>query len=389
MPHEYDALTPGMLRRKACNKWRRYPDDVLPLWVADMDFPVAPAIREAIVAQVSENNLGYPPSGGLPGLREVVQKRLEERYSWRIEASGIEAQSGIIAGLDLACRVLSGPGEPIITQTPIYPPFLSVIANNARTPLYNVMQREGSRWEIDFEALSDLASTSTRLLLFCNPHNPTGRVFSRNELERLAEIALERDLYVVSDELHADLTYPGHRHIPLASLHPEIAARTVTLYGPTKAFNIAGLKIGFLIAEDGELLAAFKRAAGHLFQPNTLAQSATIAAYRQGDGWLADTLRYLEANRTFLADYLRRQLPAVEHAPPEGTYLAWLDFSRLGLKGELYRLLLDRCKVALNDGPLYGPGCEGFARLNFATSRGILEEALHRLRRCIREAGEN
>jgi cysteine-S-conjugate beta-lyase len=381
MPHPFDSLSAKDLRKKTCTKWQRHPEEVLPLWVADMDFPVAEAIKQALLDYVPGDDFGYAQACGLPGLKEALQERLA-RFGWRVEAEHLEPLSGIICGLHLATVVCAGPSEEVVVQSPIYPPFLSTIKDNGRVILYNELVETPRGWEIDFEALEGLVTPMTRLLMFCNPHNPTGRVFRRDELERLADLVLKHRLWVVSDELHSDLvySYSGHEHIPFASLDSEIAVRTVTLLGPTKTFNIAGLKIGFMIAQNETLLKALKRQAGHLFTPNVMAQAATIAAYRQGDGWLEETLGYLRTNRDFIARFLLEELPRVSYFPPEGTYLAWLDFRGLGLEGDLYRFLLEDARVALNDGPLYGPGGEGFARLNFATSRVILEEALIRIR---------
>jgi cystathionine beta-lyase len=381
MAHAFDALTPDALRGKACAKWRSYPEDVLPLWVADMDFPISPAIKEAIGAALEGENFGYPTSGGLPGLRAAVQRRLAERYNWRVSEDDIEPLSGIIAGLQLGCELATSRGEEVLMPTPIYPPFLSVVGSSHRAILHGDMARTSQGWQLDFERLEALVTPATRLLMFCNPHNPTGRVFSRDELEQLAEFVLRHRLWVVSDELHADLTLPGHFHLPLASLGDEIAQRTLTLYGPTKAFNIAGLRIGFAISQNQALLKRLRQRAGHLFTPNTLAQVATMAAYEEGDAWLREALAYLDGNRQHLAAFLRARLPQLDYAGTEGTYLAWLDFRRLELGERLHEVLLKECKLALNDGRTFGPAGKGFARLNFATSRGILEEALSRLTR--------
>jgi cystathionine beta-lyase len=346
-----------------------------------MDFPISLAIKEAIRAALEGENFGYPTRGGLPGLRASVQRRLSARYGWQVSEDDIEPLSGIIAGLQLGCELTTSRGEEVLMPTPIYPPFLSVVGSSHRAVLHGDMVRTSQGWQLDFERLEALVTPATRLLMFCNPHNPTGRVFGRHELEQLAEFVLRHRLWVVSDELHADLTLPGHHHVPLALLGDEIAQRTLTLYGPTKAFNIAGLRIGFAISQNQALLKAFRQRAGHLFTPNTLAQVATMAAYDGGDVWLEKTLAYLDGNRAHLASFLHSRLPQLGYAGTEGTYLAWLDFRSLGLGDGLHKVLLETCKLALNDGRTFGPAGEGFARLNFATSRGILEEALARLER--------
>ena len=249
-----------------------------------------------------------------------------------------------------------------------------------RVPVYNPFVHDGAHWRIDFEALEALVTPATRLFMLCNPQNPTGRVFTRGELERLADFVLKHRLWVVSDELHSDLVYEGFEHIPFASLGEEIAERTVTLFGPTKTFNIAGLKIGFLASQNKALLERVKGTGfGLVGAPNVVAQTATIAAYAEGDAWLNETLSYLKANRDYVADFVKRELPGVEHTAPEGTYLAWLDFRNLGLENP-EAFLLEEAKVALNDGSWFGPGGEGFVRLNFATSRHIVRQTLERIR---------
>ena len=376
-----DALEASALEDKACLKWQHHPVGVLPLWVADMDFPTAKPIQEALEAYAKSNNLGYPSWEGLPGLRESVQRRLEMRYGWEVEPPHIYPLNGIVTGLFLGCLALASEGEEVIVQSPIYPPFMMAVEETGRVPLYNPLVQGENGWEMDFDGLEALVTPATRLLMLCNPHNPTGRVFRRAELERLADFALRHRLWVVSDELHSDLVYEGETHIPIASLSEEIAERTVTLFGPTKTFNIAGLKIGFAVSQNEGLLERFKaRALGLVGEPNVMAQAATMAAYGHGEAWLEGALTYLDGNRRSIKSFLDEHLPEVGYTLPEGTYLAWLDFRAWGLGDELYPFLLEEAKVGLNDGPAYGPGGEGFARLNFATSRGIVEEALTRIR---------
>ncbi|HEX7021487.1 MAG TPA: PatB family C-S lyase [Trueperaceae bacterium] len=380
MAHPFDLLDRNTLRNKSCAKWQTYDQDVLPLWVADMDYPIAEPIRRALISYAKGNNFGYPPKGGLPGVKEAALERLADRYGWQLNPEQMQLLNGIVPGLTLACLACAEEGDEVIVQSPIYPPFLSSIGDTGRVVRYNPLVESDSGWTIDFEDLERLAGPKTRLLMLCNPHNPTGRVFTPEELSRLASFALRHDLWIVSDELHSDLVYAGARHTPIASLNPEVGQRTLTLFGPTKTFNIAGLKIGFLASENAELLERVQKLArGLVAAPNVMAQAATIAAYREAGPWLADTLAYLQGNRDFISDFLARELPEVRFDPPEGTYLAWLDFRHLNLGDRLYEVLLDTCRVGLNDGPHYGPGGEGFTRLNFATSRAIVTEALQRI----------
>jgi cysteine-S-conjugate beta-lyase len=375
----YDDLTEAQLRTRACaKKWQTYPEDVLPLWVADMDFPVAEEIKAAVARQLDSDALGYGPKGGMPDLRQSLVDRLACRFGWTVTPDDVQPLPGIIPGLALGSLVTAGPSEEIVIQPPVYPPFAQTVEASGRCVVENPLLDDDGHYRLDIDGLDAAVTPATRALIICNPQNPTGRVFARAELEALAEVVLAHRLWVISDELHADLVFDG-AHVPFASLSPEVAARTITLYGPTKAFNIAGLKIGFAIAQNEALLARLRSAAGMIVpSPTTLSQQAAIAAFRQGDRWLAETMSYLRANRDHLVARLGRDAPAVRVRPPEGTYLAWLDLRSLGLGDGLEEALL-AAGVGLNPGASYGTGGDGFARLNFATSRAILDAALDRL----------
>jgi cysteine-S-conjugate beta-lyase len=374
----FDAVTESQLRAKACSKWHAYPDDVLPLWVADMDFPVADEIKAAVKDQLDVDDLGYGPKTGLPGLRESLVERLATRFDWHVDVGDVRPLPGIVPGIHLAALALAGPGDELVVQPPVYPPFYSAVVNAGRCVLENPMLVQGGHYTLDTEGLRRAITPATRALILCNPQNPTGRVFTRSELEALAEVVLEERLWVVSDELHADLVLDG-RHVPFASLSPDVAQRTVTLCGPTKAFNIAGLKIGFAIAQNRALLDRLGSVASTLLPgPTTLSQRAAIAAYRGGDAWLDATLSYLRTNRDHLVARIGAEAPTVKVRSPEGTYLAWLDLRALGLGAGL-EAALHQAGVALNDGATFGTGGEGHARLNFATSRTILDAAIDRI----------
>ncbi len=375
----FDVATEARARAMPSGKWMRFDPDVLPLWVADMDFPVADVVRAAMHAHLDHGSLGYPPAGGLPDLIPAVIERLAGRFGWQVPAEAVQPLPGVIPALFVGTEASAGPGEGVIVQPPVYPPFFTVIEQSGRTVLHDQLVDDGAGYRMDVDALRVSITPATRTLMFCNPHNPTGRVFSRAELEALAEVVLEHRLWVLSDELHADLVFDG-RHVPFASLSPELAQRTVTLYGPTKAFNLAGLKIAFMVSENPALLARVKAVAGYrLPGVNVLAQAATIAAYRQGDAWLEAALAYLRSNRDHVQARLRDEAPAVRAHAPEGTYLTWLDLRAAGLGDDPCATLLERGRLALNAGPEYGPGGDGFARLNFATSRATLDAALDRL----------
>lgn len=379
MTHHYDQLSEERLRKLAGAKWNYYNPEVLPLWVADMDFPVAEPIRQAIRDYTLTDDFGYPVSTGIPGLLHSVSDHFERRHGVRFSPEQIYPTSGIIPALYLGTTALAGPSDEVIVQPPVYPPFAGAVRSTGRSLVDNPMQLTDGRWQLDLEHLESVITPATRLLIFCNPQNPTGRVFTRAELEALGEIVLKHNLWVISDELHADLTLHG-RHIPFASVSPEVAQRTITLFGPTKTFNIAGLKVGFAMSHNGALLDRLRaQAAGLLTPPNVLAQAAATAAFNQCSEWHEDTLEYLRSNSAYLAELLDAHLPAVRYRPAEGTYLAWLDFSAVVPADELKDFLLEEARVGLSLGADYGTGGEGWARMNLATSKSIIHEAVSRI----------
>lgn len=377
--HRYDDASLDALRARPGAKWQHYGPDVLPLWVAEMDFPLAEPIKRAIEDLIAKDDLGYPQFSGLPGLKEAVCRRLESRYGYATEPEQVMLLGSTGAGLNLSVHAFTEPGDEVLLLTPLYPPFKMAAERADRVAVEVELKCGDEQYEIDFEALESAVSDRSRLLMLCNPHNPVGRVFTLPELERLADFAQRHDLLIVSDDLHADILLDG-THIPIASLSPEVAQRTVTFYGPTKAFNIPGLKISFGISANPELLERLDAACkGIATGPNVVAQNAALAAYTDGDEWLEDTLEYIRGNRDWLIAELREKLPQVHVHVPEGTYLAWLDLRHCGLGDEPAGALLESCKVALNEGSSFGRGGAGYARLNFATSRPILVEAVRRL----------
>ena len=377
--HRYDSLSLADLKAKPNAKWTHFGPEVLPLWVAEMDFPVADAIKEAIDAQVHSENLGYGLSAGLPGLVEALQARLEGRYGYAVAREDVRLLGSTVQGLYLAVMAFAGPGDEALLLTPLYPPFRAAVENTGRVPVQVPLIDGPEGYAIDFDALEAAVTPATRLLMLCNPHNPVGRVYTEEELTRLAQLALEHNLWIVSDELHADLCFAG-RHRPIATLAPEVAARTLTLYGPTKSFNIPGLKLSFAISANPAMLERLAyHARGVAPGPNVLAQAATIGAYTGGGSWFDDTLGYLAGNRDHVRERVAREMPAVRLHAPQGTYLAWLDFRDAGLGDDPAGALVERARVGLNGGSAFGVGGDGFARLNFATSRPILDEALTRI----------
>jgi cystathionine beta-lyase len=284
--------------------------------------------------------------------------------------------------MEAALLLHGSPGDGVIVQTPIYPPFLEAVRTTGRALVENRLLSTGKRlpgWEIDLDGFRDGAKRA-RVFLLCNPHNPTGRVFTRAELEAMAEIAIERDLVVFADEIHQDLLFPGHRHVPFASLGDEVARRTVTFTSATKSWNIAGLCCAVAhFGPDAPLAAVDAFPPHYLGRVSIAGIEATAAAWREGDAWLAELLVYLEGNRDRLATFLRDRMPGVVHVPPEATFLAWLDCRALDLPGGPHAFFLERARVGLSDGPDFGEAGRGFVRLNFATSRAILDAVLERM----------
>ncbi len=374
-----DDLQIDRLRRRRGEKWRTYPDDVLPAWVADMDFPLAPPLQDYLRELTQTTDLGYPINPRPDALPRVFADRMHERFGWAIDPRDVLVLTDVVQGMYLALWTLTEQGDGVVVQTPVYPPFLACVADVGRRRVDNPLPRGPERHEIDLDALREAADVHTRALLLCNPQNPTGRALERDELEALAQLAIERDWIVVSDEIHCDLVYPGHRHVPLATLGPEIAERTITLMSASKAFNIAGTRCALAHFGSDRLRKRFEALPRHLRGGlGTVGLAATEIAWTRCQPWLDEVVTYLDGSRRHLAQRVARDLPGISMQLPEATYLAWLDCRELGLD-DPWRLFYQQGRVALSAGPAFGPGGEGFVRLNFATSRGLLDEVVDRM----------
>jgi cystathionine beta-lyase len=365
-------------------KWRRY-GDALPMWVADMDFLAPEPIRRALTARVEHGVFGY--ASAPPELREVLRAWLQRRFGWTVAPEAFVLTPGVVTAFNVACRAYCSPGDGVLTQAPVYPPMRTAPANFALTRDEMELTRGADgRYTVDTDLMNATITERTKLFLLCSPQNPTGRVFSEQELARMAETSLARGLVICSDEIHCDLVYPEHRHRPLASLSPEIAARTVTLMAPSKTFNIPGLGFSFAIIEDKALRRKYKAAAADIVpHVNPLGYTGALAAYTECDEWLAECIAYLQGNRDYLAQFVAERLPGVKMALPEATYLAWLDFGAYDLAETPHRFFLTHANVAMNDCEPFGPGSCGFARLNFGCPRSTLVEALERMEKALRE----
>ena len=382
-------LTLDELRARQGSKWNYYATDVLPAWVADMDFRIAEPIQAALRQLIDQTDFGYGFRMGERSLEEAFVHRMQERFGWTIEKERVRVTTEVVQCLHAAIMVFSEPGDGVLTQTPIYPPFLMTIDHSKRRRVENLMIDDGTRFVIDIEGMRQAADSGTKVILLCSPHNPTGRVFTREELRAIGDLAVERDLVIVCDEIHADLTYPEQTHIPIASLRPEIAARTITVTSATKAFNLAGLPCAVMHFGSAELQEKFEQ----LFPPRITgtpsvpAVDATVAAWRQSQGWLDAVVAHLQANRDHVAQFVTEHLPGIVHHKPEATYLYWLDCRNLNLPGESpFNFFLDEAKVGLNQGSMFGSAGDTFVRLNFATSREVLDQVLARMADAVERA---
>jgi cystathionine beta-lyase len=374
----FDHLDPERLRAiRTGEKWHLYADDVLPAWVADMDFPVAEPIQRALARMTENSDLGYPINPKPEHLPAVFAERAQRKWGWQVDPGLVEVITDVVQGLYIGVETLSEPGDGVLIQTPVYPPFLRIPRHTRRRSVIAPLADDAS---IDFDALRRAIDERTRVFLLCNPQNPTGRAFGFDELQRLAEIAIEHDLIVLADEIHSDLVYDGRAHVPFATLGPEVEARTITFTSATKAFNIAGLRCAVAVMGSQALKDRFnaihRNIRGGANGPGML---ATHVAWTECEGWLDSVLAYLQSNRDFLADFVRDQLPGVRHRKAEATYLAWLDCRELGLELAPELWFEQRARVGLSAGPSFGEVGRGFVRLNFATSRNILTEVLERI----------
>jgi cystathionine beta-lyase len=366
-------------------KWHRYEEDVLPMWVADMDFRSPEPVIAALQERVAHGVFGY--GFELEGLREAVAAHLFNRQDWPVAPEQVNFVSGVVTGFNHAIYSLTDPGDSVLIQTPVYPPFLAAPEQAGRVLVENELVRmPDGRYEIDFDDFEKKAASGVKLFILCSPHNPVGRVFTREELTRMAEICLAHDVLICSDEIHADLIYSESRHIPIASLSPEISAKTVTYLAPSKTFNIAGLSTSVFIAQDPTMREHLTRSMSMILgHPNILGLHAARAAYQHGQAWLDAALNYLEANRNYLWDTVQNQLPGVEMWRPEGTFLAWLDCRGLDLDVSPFEFFLNKAKVGLNDGQTFGASGAGFVRMNFGCPKALLEEGLERMRMALDE----
>jgi cysteine-S-conjugate beta-lyase len=371
---DFDFDAPIERRGTASFKWDLYGDGVLPLWVADMDFASPPQVVEALQARVAHGVFGY--SLATDSLIEAIVAYLERRYGWRVESEWIVWLPGIVPGLNMACEAFAAPGETVLTVRPAYPPFLEAPEQRGRRLVTVPAELGGGRWELPLGALEAAITPDTRLLLFCHPHNPLGRVWRREEVEALLDFCRRHDLVLASDEIHCDLILDDLAHVPTALVGPDDAERVVTFMSPSKTFNLPGLNFAFGVVADKALRRRFLRPGkGLLPFPGYFSVAAAEAAYREGTDWHAGLLDYLRGNRDVLEAFVAAEFPRVRMTHVEATYLAWLDVRELGLDDPA--AACRAAGVALSGGAAFGD--PGFLRLNFGCRRATLDEALRRL----------
>lgn len=386
MPSSPDLhLTESQLRARRGVKWTRYPADVIPAWIADMDFAVAPEIRAALRAVIDADDFGYPPHTLNERAAKAFYAWMTTRHGWTPDTDRIFVGSTIMQLMHATVMMFSEPGDGVIVQTPIYPGFLSVVAQNNRRLDENPLRRGNAHYEMDLDGLRRVIDNRTRLLLLCNPHNPTGRAFAIDELRAIADIALEHNLIVVADEVQMDFVYPPARYTPFAALGGDIAARTITLSSTSKGLNIAGLRCAVAHFGSAELQTRFKQINTHIMgTPSIFSIFGSEAGWKFGGPTLDKILLQLDANRRRVGEFLQSNLPGVSFVSPEATYFAWLDCSALNLPGSAAQFFLENAKVALSPGGDFSSYTDNFARLNFATSPEILDEILQRMARAVK-----
>jgi cystathionine beta-lyase len=370
-------------RGTASLKWDKYKGrDIIPLWVADMDFRSPPAVIEALRQLIEYGVFGYTVTHA--ELNEVVMAMLESKYAWNVEPEWLVWLPGLVTGLNVACRAVGEDGDDVMTAVPVYPPFLIAPGHSRRNIVKVDLHEDNNQWRFDFERLEDSITADTKLFLLCSPHNPVGRVFSTQELESLAAICQRHDIVICSDEIHCDLILDrDKRHIPTATLDPDVAARTITLMSPSKTFNLPGLSCAFAVIPEKKLRQSFKKVMeGIVPRVNAAGLTAARTAFHDCADWHAALLEYLRGNLAMVEQAIR-QMPDLTMAPVEATYLAWIDMRAAGVSNP--GAFFENAGIGLQDGVEFD--APGFARLNFGCPRSLLAEALDRMGKAILEVG--
>ncbi|MBB3186338.1 MalY/PatB family protein [Microbacter margulisiae] len=360
-------------------------DDIIPMWVADMDFRTPDFIIESLGKRCEHPVFGYTilPSSLLDAFCAWTQKR----YSWEVHPSDVDFVPGIVTGINLAIQTFTKPGDKIIVQPPVYPPFFNAPKMNGRHVVWNSLKEVDGRFEMDFDALEKQIDNRTTMLILSNPHNPGGRVWSRETLQKLASLCYQKGVLIVSDEIHADMTYNTATHVPFSTVSGEAACNSIVFMSPSKAFNIPGIIGSFIVAPDKNLYRRFHNTLMQLdLHGNLFAYEAMQAAYHDGEEWLNQMIAYIQSNAGMVVSYFTKELPAVKAMMPESSFLVWIDFSELNLSDQaLKQLLVEKAGIGLNEGISFGPGGAGHQRMNIGTPRSIVSEALQRISHAVKE----
>lgn len=358
--------------------------EVIPMWVADMDFEAPQPVIDAVSKRAAHGIYGYTekPSSFYHSAAEWMKKK----QGWQIDSRWITVCPGVVPTLNFAILALTEPGDKVLLQSPVYPPFFASIKNNNRVLVDSPLKFQGNKYVMDFEDLESKLKDGVKVMLLCSPHNPVGRVWSREELEKVGALCLRYDVIIVSDEIHSDLIYSNYKHTQIASMSDELAERTITCIAPSKTFNIAGLATSMTIIPNSLLRDKFNSYLNRLGieMSNIFGITALEAAYTAGEEWLDQVMTYLEGNLDFLIDYISPRIPQIKISRPEGTYLVWMDCRELGMsQQELVNFFINKAQVGLNDGTPFGAESEGFMRMNIACPRSLLEEGLRRIEKAV------
>lgn len=387
MKYDFDKVIER--RGTDSTKWEYMPDtpnsnEVLPMWVADMDFMVPKPVIEALKKRVEHGIYGYTSRSS--SYWEAISGWFKRRHGWEINKDWITHSPGVLPAILISINTFTNPGDKIILQSPVYPPFHTVVENNGRKLVYNQLKEQNGLYKIDFEDLENKIDNQVKMMIFCSPHNPGGRVWNEEELLRLGEICLKHKILIISDEIHCDLILKDYKHIPIASLSDELTQNSITCISASKTFNFGGLATSANIIPNSQIRNLFNHTLENmeLDTGNLFGMAALEAAFRYGDEWLEQLLRYVEDNLNYLVRYLKDRIPQIKPMVPQGTYLVWLDCKELKLNpSELMDFMINKAKVRLNDGFTFGPGGEGFLRMNIACPRSTLEEGLSRIEKAV------
>lgn len=359
-------------------------DDILPMWVADMDFPCPQPILDSIEKRNKHGILGYTTRP--ESLHESIINWMKKRHGWNIKKEWLVYSPGVVTSLNLAVMTFTRPGDSVIIQSPVYPPFFSVVKNNDRIIALNPLIEESGNYSIDFESLEKEMAAGSKMMILCSPHNPVGRVWTKSELDKLAQLCEKYGVLMVSDEIHSDLILPGNKHIPIATVSEYMKQNSITCIAPSKTFNIPGLTTSVAIIPNPKLRLKFLKTINRIGigMSNIFGIVATEAAYTHGEPWLEELIKYLAGNVNYLLEYFNTNIPEIKVTKPQGTYLVWLDCRALNMDGKrLHRFMIKQGKIGLNNGLDFGPGGEGFLRINVACPRATLVEGLKRINKAV------